>query len=194
MVGNLSNFTKIDLLRCLLRIEKPASRSYISNALELGEGTVRSILMILKKKGLLASNNQGHSLSAKGKVIVRKIKEILDIKEIGPIKIFPGKKSIAVHIKIPAKVEKAFLLRDEAVKNGAEGALVLKYDKKLKFYDSDYEEDLSDIESEFNKADFDKNDIVIVAYANSCKLAEHGTLAAAISIDSRIKKVMDMLK
>ncbi len=194
MVGNLSNFTKIDLLRCLLGIEKPASRSYISKALNLGEGTVRSILKILKKKGFLASSNQGHSLSAKGKVIVKKIKEILDIREIGPIKIFPGKKSIAVHIKIPAKIEKAFILRDEAVKNGAEGALILKYGKKLEFYDSNYKEDLSDIESKFNNADFDKNDIVIVAYANSFKLAEHGALAAAIYFNNELKNIMQEFK
>ena len=194
MVGNLSNFTKIDLLRCLLRIEKPASRLYISKALDLGEGTVRSILDVLKKKGLLASNNQGHSLNEKGKVIVKKIRETLDIIEVGQIKIFPGKKSIAAHIKNPEKIEKAFLLRDEAVKNGAEGALILKYDKKLEFYDSNYKEDLSSIESKFNKTDLNKDDIVIVAYADSYKLAEHGALAAAISLDYSLIKVMSLLK
>ena len=46
MVGNLPNFTKLDVLRCLFRIEKPLSRSALSESLELGEGTIRSILDI----------------------------------------------------------------------------------------------------------------------------------------------------
>ena len=86
------------------------------------------------------------------------------------------------------------MLRDEAVKNGAEGALILKYDKKLEFYDSNYKEDLSSIESKFNKTDLNKDDIVIVAYADSYKLAEHGALAAAISLDYSLIKVMSLLK
>ena len=48
MVGNLSNFMRIDVLRCLLKIEKPISRLKLSEILELGEGTIRSILDILK--------------------------------------------------------------------------------------------------------------------------------------------------
>ena len=41
-----------------------------------------------------------------------------------------NKKNVAVHIKNPNKIGKSYLLRDEAVKNGAEGALILKYNKK----------------------------------------------------------------
>jgi len=84
MVGNLANFTKMDLLRCLLRIEKPVSRSFLSKSLELGEGTIRSILDILKEKGYLQSNNTGHYLSEKGKTIVKKIKDRIDIEKIEP--------------------------------------------------------------------------------------------------------------
>jgi len=81
MVGNLSNFTKIDILRCLLKIEEPVSRGELSKILDLGEGTIRAILDILKKNKFLESNKQGHFLSAIGDNIVKKITNIINIKK-----------------------------------------------------------------------------------------------------------------
>ena len=146
MVGNLSNFTKVDLLRCLLRIKKPVSRSYLSESLELGEGTIRSILDILKEKGYLESNNIGHYLNERGNNVVKKINSIITIEKIDRVSMFPNKKIVALQIKDPKQAVNVVALRDEAVKNGAEGALILKYDKKLMFYDSDYKENLKEIE------------------------------------------------
>jgi predicted transcriptional regulator len=153
MVGNLSNFTKIDVLRCLLRIDKPVSRSQLSKTLDLGEGTIRAILSILKKNKLLESNKQGHYLSTKGNKIVKKIRNNINMKKIDLINISPNKKNVAVHIKKLNKIGKSYVLRDEAVKNGADGALILNYDKKLKLYNSDYKQRFSEIE---NKFDFGK--------------------------------------
>jgi len=191
MVGNIANFMKIDLLRCLLRIEKPVSRSFLSKSLELGEGTIRSILDILKSKGYLESNNAGHYLSEKGNITVKKIRDSINIKQINKILMFPSKKIIAIKIKNPAKTVNVVALRDEAVKNGAEGALILKFDKKLRFYDSDYKENLSGIE---NKLKVNKNDLVIVAYADSYKLAEYGAISAAISINAHLADIINKLK
>jgi len=189
MVGNLSNFTKIDLLRCLLRIEKPVSRSYLSKSLDLGEGTIRSILDILKEKHFLESNNIGHHLSESGKAIIKKINDSVDIKKITS-NLFPNKKSIAIRIRNPPKVN-VVAQRDEAVKSGSEGALILKYDKKLRFYDSEYKEDFSDIENEF---DLNKNDLIILTYADSYKLAEYGALAVTINLDNDLKSIMQKFK
>ena len=191
MVGNIANFMKIDLLRCLLRIEKPVSRSFLSKSLELGEGTIRSILGILKSKGYLESNNTGHYLSENGIKFVEKIKDNTTLKKIDGILLFPNKKIVAIKIKNPAKTVNVVALRDEAVKNGAEGALILKYNKKLRFHDSDYKENLSEIE---NKLELRENDFVIVAYADSYKLEEYGAIAAAISINKEMMNSLDKLK
>lgn len=191
MVGNIANFMKIDLLRCLFRIEKPVSRSFLAKSLELGEGTIRSILDILKNKGYLESNNIGHYLSKNGIKFIKEIKYNAAIENIRGISLFPNKEVIAIKIKNPAKAVNEVVLRDEAVKNGAEGALILKYDKNLKFYDSDYEENLSEIE---NKLELSKNDMVIVAYADSCKLAEYGAIAAAISANKKLMGALNKLK
>ncbi len=187
MVGNLSNFTKIDILRCILRINKPLSRSQLSKALNLGEGTIRSILDILKKNKILMSSKKGHYLSAEGNAIVKKIGNIINIKEIISNNIFSDKKKIALHLKNSNKEIKSHVLRDEAVKNGADGALILKFDKKLSLYDPGYKQDVSEIENMF---DLSKNDLVIVAYADSCKLAEHGALAVAIEINNNLKNIL----
>ncbi len=184
MVGNIPNFSRIDVLRCLLKIEKPASRSYLSRELELGEGTIRSILDILKEKGFLVSNNAGHSLSQKGKSALNGIKKCFAIKKAS-ILFFPGKKAVALQIKSPKSTEKAVILRDEAVRNGAEGALILKYENKLRFCDLAHKEDLSEIEKQL---DLEKGDTVIVAYSDSYKLSEHGAISAAILIESKIKR------
>jgi len=138
MVGNLKNYTKIDILRCLLRIEKPVSRAELSRILDLGEGTVRSILDILKENNFLESNKNGHYLSPKGDNFVQKIKNNIVLKNIDLDSIFPEQKKIAVQIKSPKNIEKSYILRDVAVKNGAEGAIILKYDKssnKLRIFD-----------------------------------------------------------
>jgi len=190
MVGNIANFMKIDLLRCLLRMEQPVSRAFLSKSLELGEGTVRSILDILKNQGLLESNNAGHYLSEKGNIIVKKIRDNIGIKQINKIPMFPNKKIIAIKIKNPEKTVNVVALRDEAVKNGAEGAVILKYDKKLRFYDSYHKEDLSEIE---NKLELSKNNLAIVTYADSFKLAEYGAIAAAIRINNNLMSALHKL-
>ena len=188
MVGNLSNFTKIDILRCLLKVDKPLSRLELSKILDLGEGTIRAILDVLKKNKLLDSNKQGHYLSAKGDAIVNKIKSNIQIKKVDLSGVPPNKKKVALHIKNPKKIGKSYVLRDEALKNGADGALILRYDKKLRLYDSDYEQDFGEIENNFNLAE---NDVVIVAYADSHKLAEHGVLAAAINVDKSLGNILE---
>ena len=191
MVGNIANFTKIDLLRCLLRIEKPVSRAFLSKSLELGEGTIRSILDILKSKGYIESNNIGHYLSKTGIKFAEKIKDNITLKKIDGIPLFSNKKIVTIQIKNPAKIVNVVDLRDEAVKNGAEGVLILKYDKKLRFYDSDYKENLSEIE---HRLKVSKNDLVIVAYADSYKLAEYGAISAAIRINKDLMNALDMLE
>ena len=84
-------------------------------------------------------------------------------------------------------IEKPYVLRDEAVKNGANGTLILIFNEKLRLYDSDFEADFNEIEKKFN---LNKNDIVIVAYADSYKLAEHGALAVAIELNFDLKNIM----
>jgi DNA-binding transcriptional ArsR family regulator len=190
MVGNLKNYTKIDILRCLLRIGKPVSRSELSKTLDLGEGTIRSILDVLKENGFLGSNKHGHFLRPKGDNILDKIRDNAIIKEIDSAKIFPGQKKIGIQIKNAKDPEKSYILRDSAVKNGADGAIIIKYghDKKLKILDAKYDLDFSEIENKFS---LNYGDIIVIAYADSYRLAEHGALAVATHLNDDLKHLMD---
>ena len=197
MVGNLPNFTRLDVLRCLFRIDGPLSRSALSERLELGEGTIRSILDILKGNNLLASGKKGHYLSQKGKELLKEVNKNIGISKADLSFVFPSKKGIAVqirHAKNKKGLAKAYELRDTAVKAGADGALILEYDGKLRLYE---------LETSTNKYDFDeigknfsleKTDLVIAAYADSYKLAEYGALAAAIEANNSLKSIVQKLK
>jgi len=194
MVGNLKNYTKIDILRCLFKIDKTISRSDLSIALGLGEGTIRSILNVLKENNFLDSNKNGHSLSNKGSDIMQKIKNNLKIKEMNLSSIFPNQKKIILHFKNPKNIQKAYALRDLIVKNGANGAMILRYEKpdnKLKIMDAEYEENFNELEEAFN---LNKGDILIIAYSDSYRLAEHGAMAAAVEINIDLKNLMNRFK
>ena len=197
MVGNLPNFTRLDVLRCLFRIDGPLSRSALSESLGLGEGTVRSILDILKGNNLLASDKKGHYLSQKGKEMLENINNNIRISKADLSSIFPHKKAVAVqinHAKNKKKPWKAYELRDTAVKAGADGALILEYDGRLKlyeFHDKGNEYGFEEIEDGFSLG---KNDLVVIAYSDSYKLAEYGALAAAIEASKNLKSIMQKLK
>ena len=197
MVGNLPNFTKLDVLRCLFRIENAMSRSALSQSLELGEGTIRSILDILKSNNLILSDKKGHYLSQKGKKLLKEVNKNISISKAELSSMFFRKKAMAVqikHIKNKKGLGKAYELRDTALKAGSDGALILEYDGSLKLYE------LEDINNEYgfkeieNKFSLEKNDLVVVAYADSYKLAEYGALAVAIEVSDNLKSIVGKLK
>ena len=54
-----------------------------------------------------------------------------------------------------------------------------------------YEKDFSEVESKFN---LDYGDLVVVAYANSYKLAEQGALSVAVDLNKDLKSLMNNFK
>src|SRR3989344_1154647 len=95
MVGNIPNFTKIDILRCFLRFNKNIGRQELAKDLELGEGTARTILEILKSNNLLDSTKKGHFLSRKGSETLNGIYRIISApKDLAIKNIYPDFKKI----------------------------------------------------------------------------------------------------
>src|SRR3989338_665584 len=121
MVGNIPNFTKIDILRCFLRFQKNTGRQEIAKDLELGEGTVRTVLEILKSKKLLDSTKKGHFLSKKGDELLNQIYEILSMpRSVAMHHIYPSLRKIGVIVRNISSLKELYKLRDIAVKSGAE--------------------------------------------------------------------------
>jgi len=189
MVGNKPNFKEEDVIRTFLLIdEKPVSRIELVKKLSLGEGTIRTILEILKDKGLLESNNQGHQLSKKG---AEKKKDILNNlsrpKRLG-LNTYQGLKSCGLLIKNPGKVRIGFELRDEAIRSGAYSAIIFRYDDDLKIPESEInfkEEYKKDYEELMNKFNFEKNNILIVTFDKNYKTCEN----SALSVTKKIKNI-----
>ena len=185
MVGNIPNFTKIDILRCFLRFKKNIGRQELAKELELGEGTARTILKILKSKKLLEQTKKGHFLSKKGEEILQHICSQISIpKSITIRDIYPDSKKIGMQIKNAPYLMELYKLRDIAVKNGAEGAIILRFENRLYAPQSGYEQDYKELEKNFN---FENNDVLAIAFSDEKKRAENGALAIAIELSSVLK-------
>ncbi|MBI2652696.1 hypothetical protein HYX00_04490 [Candidatus Woesearchaeota archaeon] len=186
MVGNIPNFTKIDILRCFLRFNKNTGRQELAKELELGEGTLRTILKLLKSKKLLDSTKKGHFLSEKGTETLNQIYEYINAPKYLTIKsLYPNFKKIGILIKNPSNLRELYKLRDIAVKNSAEGALILKFENKLYAPESDFEQDYRELESYF---DLKNNDVLVIVFSNEKRHAENGALAIAIELNDALKK------
>src|SRR3989344_4529448 len=133
MVGNTPNFTKLDVLRCFLRLNSNISRQELARELELGEGTVRTILNSLKSRKLLDSTKKGHFLTKKGNELLSRIHNYIGTPtNIEAKDIYPNLKKVGVIMRNMPNLGHTYKLRDTAVKNGAEGAVILSYKNRLK--------------------------------------------------------------
>lgn len=188
MVGNRPNFNSFDVFRCFLLIDERIGRAEISKKLELGEGTVKSILNILKNKKLIVPTNKGHVLSNKGSNVLKNINEIMDMpKELVSKKIYPENKKTGIVVKKYNKNLKIYILRDTAVKNGADGALIFNYEKTLTLPESESEDDFSELEDVF---DVRKNNILILSFAEDSRTTENSALAVAFEMNKSLRTLI----
>ena len=192
MVGNVANFSKIDVLRCFLRLGNSMGRQELASDLNLGEGTIRTILKILKSKKLLKSNNKGHHLSSKGSASLDELFNHISMPKAAVLKeLYPEFKKIGLVVRHATELKSAYRLRDIAVKNGAEGALILlKQKNKIHAPESGFDANYNVLESQF---DIKEGDIIIIACADSIRNAENGALGIAAAIDTALKKFINGL-
>ena len=189
MVGNIQNFTKIDILRCFLRFNKHTGRQDLARELELGEGTIRTILKTLKSKKLLDSTKKGHFLSKKGNETLSQIYEFISTpRNVTMHNIYPNSRKIGVLIKNVPNLRELYKLRDVAVRNKADGAIILKFESKLYAPESSYEQDYKELEKHF---DFKDNDALVIAFSNQKREAENGALAIAVELSSFLKRFIN---
>jgi len=186
MVGNIPNFTKIDILRCFLKCNKNISRKELAKDLELGEGTVRTILENLKSKQLLDSTKKGHFLRRRGNELLNDMNERISmLKNVALRNLYNGSKKSAVVVRNAENLKQLYKLRDIAVKNLAEGAIILKFQDKLYAPEAGYEQDFKELEKCF---DFKDNDVLVISFSNEKRHAENGALAIAVELSNTLKK------
>ena len=132
MAGNIPKYGPFDMLRCLWLIDKRGeqmSRADLMQRLVLGEGTVKSMLALLKEKTFVESSQQGHRLSAAGERYLAGLDALFARpRKVENDAIEAGVVSIATCVAKPdTSAQLDYSLRDEAVKAGANGALFYQF-------------------------------------------------------------------
>ncbi|VVB66293.1 Uncharacterised protein [Candidatus Gugararchaeum adminiculabundum] len=123
--GPRPSFGQSDIFRLLWNVKKRAGRQRLARALGVGEGSARTMIESLRKKGLVDCAPMGVKLTEKGAKVAGKIDA--GIGEEGWVaagKLSYGKKAYGIRLK--KKISKVIGLRDYAIRVGAEGATFLE--------------------------------------------------------------------
>ncbi|ASJ02333.1 hypothetical protein A3L09_03235 [Thermococcus profundus] len=166
--GAYPEFTLEDVIATMFLLKEPTGRKLISEMLDLGEGSVRTILKKLGFLDLIRSTQRGHSLSDRGKEILEKIeKHFSEVHKAGKVEGFPA---YAILIRKPGSF-KSIELRDEAVRYFAKGAMVLTvkdgepvFPEDMRALSETMPELAEDIKNAFEAED---GDMVVVTWAEN---------------------------
>lgn len=190
--GPLPNFNLIHAVLMIILLEEGSiGRKRLSSLMGIGEGSVRSLVRRLKEAGYLEISRNGCYLSSKGKRELRELREVLR----GPISMelsrsFGGK----VHaflikgVKVDGSKLNVLRLRDEAVRAGGEGAVILLYlGGKLLFPETmEPLERYKSRDAEALKKELqpDEGDIVVIGLGKTPKESRVAALAASLGVIS----------
>lgn len=108
------------------------SRENLCNDLELGEGTVRTLVRHLKMNGLVESSNAGTKMTKKGQSFFSDLLSYVPFEmPLSKCNITLGKHNYAILIKqMNSAIKSGIEQRDAAIKVGASGATTLLYENK----------------------------------------------------------------
>jgi biotin operon repressor len=163
------------------------SRENLCNELELGEGTVRTLIRHLKMHGLVESSNAGTKMTSKGKSFFSELLCYLPFEmPLSKCNITLGKHNYAILIKqMNSAIKSGIEQRDAAIKVGASGATTLLYeDNKFLIPHTNYDalKDEHQLAKQLiQNLHPDESDVIIIGTDNfSKKRAEFAAKNAAL--------------
>ncbi len=178
--GPLPRFAEVHVREALELIGKHGrvGRKDLANELRIGEGSMRTVLNQLKKRGLITSSRGGHSLTDKGRRALGKSLEFVKI-DAGDLTV--GEVDVATVVRGSAdRVKRGIEQRDEAIKAGAVGATVLVFKNgKLQFPDRFIEIGKNLSETIVKTLRAQEGDAIVIGTADDVVRAEAGARAAA---------------
>lgn len=163
-----------------------ASRSLLTEELDLGEGAVKTLVKHMKMNGLITTSNAGMRLSEKGRVLLSKLRDAIPAEaEIGKCSTTLGKTNHAILVKgLAGFIGSGIEQRDAAIKIGALGATTLVFrDGKLFTSDRSNEVPIRDrlLSLEImEKLRPENGDVVIIASAENRRTADLAAKRAAL--------------
>ncbi len=175
--------------------KKPIGRNKLAEKLNVGEGTIRTIISRLKDANLIVTSKEGCSLTDKGLNIWKQFEEFFPKRaEVGKTELTTSEYNYAFLVKNSGdKIKSGIEQRDAAIMGGARRAIVIvSKDSHLAI-----ESISNNLEKEFPKAanqilknlEPKDNDVIIIAGADTLLKAKRGAFAASwILLNSGNKK------
>ncbi len=134
-LGPPREFGCSQIVAALLELEAcvPMSREKLASSLELGGGSVKTLVRVLKEAGLIEVRKSGNELTEKGKAVVSAVHNlIIDIKplETNYLKMGPYNAALFINSQALGRVD-PLALRDLAVRMNATGMTTLEFSDDL---------------------------------------------------------------
>jgi predicted transcriptional regulator len=174
--------------------ERPIGRNKLARRLEVGEGTIRTIINRLKKFGLIVTSKEGCSLTGKGCKVWKSFEELFPKRvEIGKTELTSFEHNYAFLVKNSGhNVKSGIEQRDAAVVAGAKGAVIivskqghLTIESVSNRLEQRFPGAANQILETFHPED---NDVVVLVGAEAPWKAKHGAFAASWALIDRDKQ------
>ncbi len=181
--GAYPEFTVEDAVAALFILKEPVGRKALAEMLDLGEGSIRTLLRKLNGLDLIRSAQRGHSLGERGLKLVEKLSEgFSEVRSVGRIEGFPA---YALAVRAPPEF-KSIDLRDEAIRFHAKGAMILVVRNGEVVFPEDgrpLRETMPELADRLESLlDFFEGDAIIVAWAENPAAAMKSAYHVAISL------------
>jgi Domain of unknown function (DUF4443) len=194
--SRMLSFDRVHVFKTMQMMEnnKRISRSLMMQELDLGEGSVKTLVRHMKMSGLVENSNAGMWLTNKGKAVYAKLHVLIPKEmDIPKCSVALGKFNYAVLLKDMAyAIRNGIEQRDVAIKAGAVGATTLIY-RNERLVLPGTEEDLMRNDPKTHSTITEKllpeeNDVIIIGSSQSKKIAEMAAKSVALyTIEDREK-------
>ncbi|MGI0069400.1 MAG: DUF4443 domain-containing protein [Nitrosotalea sp.] len=170
----------------LLEDRERISRSLLVKELDLGEGSIKTLVKHMKMSGLVENSKGGMWFTNKGKTVYAKLHDVLPNEtDIAKCSVALGKFNHAVLVKnLAYGIRSGIEQRDEAIKSGAIGATTLIFRNGSLMMPST-REDLLRKDPKLHslimkKLQPEDNDVIIIGSSEDKKIAEMAAKSAAL--------------
>lgn len=184
--GPLHRFADYHVYRTLLLLSdgRRRGRKQLADSVNVGEGSMRTIVEYLRDRGMIDIKQTGIKISSRGLEFIRKLP--IRLERLEPSDISISERNVAVLVRGKAnRIVLGIEQRDSAIKAGAEGAttIVLVGGKLIVPPDYELDKEKPDISAVLREAFAPiEGDAIIIGTAQSYERAEDGALAAAFEL------------
>lgn len=184
--GPVHRFADYHVYRTLLFLldGRRKGRRQLADAVNVGEGSMRTIVEYLRDRGFIDVRQTGVKISPKGMEFMRGLP--LRVERLDPSDMSIAERNVAVQVKgMASRIGLGIEQRDAAIKAGAEGATTIVYSHGRLLVPPDYDLDRERPESSSmlrRVFTLREGDAIVIGTAQEYDRAEDGALAAAFEL------------